>query len=153
MTPTIQTHSDDAQKAVAVLEDLWKILRHFKVGLFARDHGRMCVAISEPSGSQMFVGGVMHATQTVPSERKLVKQWTDRSTFEMFPSTGLAGPSVDARDGVNQVLNHFGCALIPSPALLLCDKQADGRWRAFAVIGALDAYGYTWRPVKETAVQ
>lgn len=167
MTPTIHNLSDDRDKALAVMEDLLKFMRKFRIGLFARESKHLQIALSDPIGE-----GPFKLTQgAAPSQRRFVTEWRDFCNVLAIGShmgeaqpqiiSGAADRQVTQRaleilDGLGQVMRHFHSAIIPAPVngdtmLLLCDHLPDGQWRAYSLIAALDCYGYTERGIRSKA--
>jgi len=157
MTPRIQHLTDDRDKALAVCEDLWRVLHRYRVGLFARQSDRLLIAISDPLGGDPF--GMTKGE--APSARQFVAQWRDFCNVEslMACERTFLGPDERAEaihDGICQVLRHFDSAIIPAPVegeptMLLCDG-VPGNWRTYSVIAHMDCYGYTERGIKPRRV-
>lgn len=141
--------SDDRDKALACIEDVWKFCQVFRIGLFARQAERMQIALSDPRGTD----------GKPPVFLQQVIEWRDFAnvdiigSHERLPETLLdTSRAYEALYGIGQVMHHYGSVIIPAPidvrpTMLLCDGQP-GQWRAYAVIAELNCYRRKDRGIK-----
>jgi hypothetical protein len=149
MTPAVSPLSDDRDKALTCIEDVWKFCRKLRVGLFARQSERMQIALSEPFGKGSEQPMFLHD----------VTEWRDFFNVDMIGSHELLDDRLiaDLRayerlHAIGQVMHHYGSVIIPAPiqgvpTMLLCDGQP-GQWRAYAVIADLNCYRRKDRGIK-----
>ncbi len=152
MTPAISPLSDDRDKALACIEDVWKFCQAFKIGLFARQGERLQIALSDPRG----------ADGKPPVFLQQVTEWRDFANVDVIGSHEKLEPIVMAASyrgyeilhAIGQVMHHYQSRIIPAPiqgvpTMLLCDCEP-GRlsWRAYAVIDQLNCYRRKDRGIK-----
>ena len=149
VTPAISPLSDDRDKALACIEDVWKFCQTFRIGLFARQADRMRIALSDPRDR----------TGKPPVFLQQVAEWRDFANVDMIGSHELLDDkliadlrALEVLHAIGQVMHHYGSVIIPAPigghpTMVLCDGRA-GSYRAYAVIAELNCYRRKDRGIK-----
>lgn len=154
MTPATSPLSDDRDKALACIEDVWKFCQKFRIGLFARQSERIRIALSDPRGKD----------GKAPVFLQQVAEWRDFANVDMVGShealPDALMPSLRTYEllySIGQVMHHYGSVIIPAPidghpTMLLCDGPF-GNYRAYAVIAELNCYRRKDRGIKPLVTQ